>query len=155
MYCPTCRTQVAAALSYCTRCGANLSPVKGHGETRPAGELNSLIWAIVATTIIVLGMGLGALVLMKDGSIPEGLGTAFVILCFLTLPVIEGLLVWQLLLVNRRGKQASGVAQRNEQQTEELGAPPPRSLSEPVEPVPSVTEQTTRALEPLYREGKG
>ena len=164
MYCPLCGTQLAQALSYCNRCGANLSPLKDTSSSTttthsaPAGEtvpqprtLNSLIWAIVVTTIIVLGMGLGALVLMRDGSIDEGLGRIFVILCFLTLPIIEGLLVWQLLSVNRRVKRVSVQVQEHASPQDELGATTARSLSEPGEPIPSVTEHTTRAFEPSYR----
>ena len=110
MHCPSCGTQLAQTLSYCNRCGANLSQLKDPGDNaspRQAKTINSLIWAIVATTIIVLGMGLGALVLMRDGRIDEGLGRIFVILCFLTLPIIEGLLVWQLFTSNRRVKRLS------------------------------------------------
>lgn len=155
MYCPTCGNQLAQALSYCNRCGANLGLVKDHGETRTAGvTINSLVWAIVATTIIVLGMGLGSMVLMKDGSIHQGLGTAFVILCFLTLPVVEGILVWQMMRLNRMAKEAGGPAQEKKPLTSKLDAAPERSLSEPVEPIQSITDQTTRSFEPLYRDGE-
>ena len=155
MNCPTCGTRLAQALSYCNRCGANLSPVKDRGELKPPGKtVDTLIWAIVATTLIVLGMSLGALVLIKDGKIPEGLGSAFVLLCFLTLPLIEGLLVWQLLRLNKRAKEASGIARGEAPKMDELGAAPARALSEPADPAPSVTENTTRAFEPSYREGQ-
>lgn len=165
MYCPSCGTQLAQALSYCKHCGANLSPLKdlsttispsapGHETVPQPRTLNSLIWAIVVTTIIVLGMGLGALVLMRDGRIDEGLGRIFVILCFLTLPIIEGLLVWQLLSSNRRIKRLSGQVQEQASPQDELGATTARSLSEPAEPIPSVTEHTTRTFEPSYR-GRG
>jgi len=162
MYCPSCGIQLAQALSYCNRCGANLSPLKDFNTSITAGTpahdsvpqprtLNSLIWAIIATTIIVLGMGLGALVLMRDDSIDQGLGRIFVILCFLTLPIIEGLLVWQLLSSNRRVKRLSAYVQEHTSSPDELSATTARSLSEPAEPIPSITEHTTRAFEPSYR----
>ena len=44
---------------------------------------DTLAWVIVGTTITLLGMSLGALVLMKNGSIDVTLGKAFVILSFL------------------------------------------------------------------------
>ena len=155
MNCPTCGTQLAQALSYCNRCGAHLSTVKDHSESKPSGKtVDPLVWAIVATTILILGMSLGALVLMKDGKIAEGLGTAFVILCFLTLPVVEGLLAWQLLRLHKRAPEAGGTTQRGDPKTHELDAAPALSLPEPVDPVPSITEESTRAFEPLYRERK-
>lgn len=155
MFCPSCGIGLAQALSYCNHCGANLSAVKGHGEVVPAGKtVNSLVWAIVATTIIVLGMGLGALVLMKDGAIAEGLGSAFVVLCFLTLPVVEGVLIWQLRRLNNATKEARGIAQGKDSTASELDAAQARSLAEPVASVPSSTEQTTRAFEPSYRKSK-
>lgn len=162
MYCPSCGIQLAQALSYCNRCGANLSPLKDLSTTITPGAplhetvpqprtLNSLIWAIVVTTIIVLGMGLGALVLMRDGGIDQGLGRIFVILCFVTLPIIEGLLVWQLLSSNRRVKRLSGQVQEQTSSPDQLSASTARSLAEPVEPMPSVAEHTTRAFEPSYK----
>ncbi|HET6889572.1 MAG TPA: hypothetical protein VFH31_00605 [Pyrinomonadaceae bacterium] len=174
MYCPSCGIQLAQTLSYCNRCGANLSPLKDLSTTitasTPAHEIaprtlnasaheiapqahtvNSLIWAIVATTIIVLGMGLGALVLMRDGGIDEGLGRIFVILCFLTLPIIEGVLIWQLLSSNRRVKKLSGQVQEHASSHDELRTATVRSLSEPGEPISSVAEHTTRTFEPSYR----
>lgn len=155
MYCPTCGNQLAQALSYCNRCGANLKPGHEQGETMPPGKaINSLMMAIVAAAIILLGMGLGALVLMKQGAIPEGLGTAFVIICFLTLPVIEGLLVWQVMRLNKAAKGEGGIAQAKDSGAALLNAATTRALPDAVEPVPSVTEQTTRAFEPLYRDGE-
>ena len=160
MYCPSCGTQLAQTLSYCNRCGANLSPLKDLTITSdaPTPETlphqrnpNSLIWAIVATTIIILGMGLGALVLMRDGAIDQGLGRIFVMLCFLTLPVIEGLLIWQLLSSSRRVRRLSAEVQEHASLPEQLSATTARSLSEPAEPISSVTEHTTRAFEPSYR----
>lgn len=153
--CPTCGIELLHTMSYCNRCGANLVPLKDHGEVVPQLiPINSLIWAIVVTTIVVLGMGLGALVLMRDGRIDEGLGRIFVILCFLTLPIIEGLLVWQLFSSSRRVNRFSTKVQENFSQPDQLGATTARLLSEPrepVEPISSVTEHTTHIFEPSVR----
>ena len=155
MFCPTCGAQSAQGLRYCNRCGANLSPDQNHSETgSPGPSINSMVWAIVVTSIILLGMGLGALVLMKDGGIPQGLGTAFVILCFSILPLVEGVLVWQLMRLNKKAKEANWIAQGEGGTTRELAAAPARSLSDSVEQLTSVTEQTTRDLEAVYRKGE-
>ena len=155
MYCPTCGAQLAQALTYCNRCGANLNPVKDQGKTKaPSRTIDNVVGAMVATTIFVLGMILGALVLMKKGDIPEGLGTVFVLLSAFALLVLEGLFVWQLMRLNKGAKEAGGTAQPMNFKTEEPGAGSVRALPAPVEPMPSVTEQTTRTLEPIYSERK-
>ena len=91
---------------------------------------------------------------MKNGAINERLGMAFVILTFVALVVTEGVLVWRLLHLNRSAKETSTVHQLNDFSTEELNPLTARALHEPLEPVSSVTEQTTRALEPSYDKGK-
>ena len=155
MFCPTCGAQSAQGLRYCNRCGANLSHSGEHSEALSAGmSIGSMVWAIVISSIILLGMGLGALVLMRDGAIDKTLGSALVILCFLMLPVVEGVLVWQLMRLNKKANDANWLPQAEVGTTRELAAAPARSLSEPVEQVTSVTsvtEETTRDLEPVYR----
>lgn len=155
MYCQTCGVELAKALSYCNKCGANLGPAKVHGPAATgATATDTLLWVIVGTTITLLGMGLGALVLMNKGEINERLGTAFVILTFVALVVVEGGLVWRLLQLNRSSEKIHRVPQPNEVSTAELNPSTARALHEPLEPVSSVTEQTTRAFEPSSY-GKG
>jgi hypothetical protein len=153
MDCPTCGAQLAQAQSYCNRCGANLSLVKGQGETKAPGKtIDNVLGSMVSTAVPILGIILGALVLMKKGHIAEGLGIAFVILSALTLLVLESIFVGQLRRLNKGVKEAGGIARPKDFKTEEeVGA---RALGAPVEPVSSVTEQTTRTLEPTYSERK-
>ena len=155
MYCHTCGGLLAEALSYCTHCGANLSTSKAQGQAETAGmAIDTLLWVIVGTTITLLGMALGALVLMNNGQINERLGTAFVILTFVTLVVAEGVLLWRLLHLNRGAEEKGGLSQHNDLNTEEPNPLTTRALQEPLEPVASVTEQTTRAFEPSYGKGE-
>jgi hypothetical protein len=155
MYCQTCGGQLAQALSYCNHCGANLSPLKLQGQARAAEtEVSTLVWVIVGTTITLLGMALGALVLMHDGAINERLGTVLVILTFLALVVSDGVLIWRLLQLNRRAEEMRTVPQMNELSHEKPNPVTQRALPEPLEPVSSVTEETTRAFEPSYGKGE-
>jgi hypothetical protein len=74
-----------------------------------------------------------------------GLINAFTLLSFLLMLVLEGVFIW-MLLGRRRGAQEVGDAERlRDQAAKELGAAHGRALPEPV---PSVTEHTTRAFEP-------
>jgi hypothetical protein len=108
MYCHTCGARLPQALSYCNHCGADLGTLKDQGQAGTAGTaIETLLWVIVGTTITLLGMALGALVLMNNGAINERLGTAFVIVTFVTLLVSEGVLAWRLLQLNRGAKKYS------------------------------------------------
>jgi len=120
----------------------------------PGTATDTLLWVIVGTTITLLVMALGALVLMKNGAINERLGMAFVILTFLALVVSDGVLVWRLLHLNRGAEETRTVPPLNGLSTEKPDPLTARALQEHHEPVSSVTEQTTRALEPSYGKGE-
>src|SRR6185295_8921651 len=149
MYCQTCGGQLAQPLSYCNHCGADLGTLKVQGQAGTAETaIDTLLWVIVGTTITLLGMALGALVLIKHGAINERLGMAFVILTFTSLVVAEAVLVWRLLHLNRAAKETGVVPQISDLSNEDPTPVTARALHEPLEPVSSVTEQTTRTLEP-------
>jgi hypothetical protein len=63
--------------------------------------------------------------------------------------VSEGVLVWRLLHLNRGTKEIRAVPHLNDL-SEDPNPLTARALHEHLEPVSSVTEQTTRALEPSY-----
>jgi hypothetical protein len=73
------------------------------------------------------------------------------LLSFLIMLSLEGVFI-RLLLRRKRGAAEAGATVFNGQATKELDATQARALPEPV---PSVTEHTTRAFEPLYRERTG
>jgi hypothetical protein len=155
MYCPTCGVRLAQALSYCNHCGTNLSTLKFNGKARKAETTtDTLVWVIVGTTITLLGMALGALVLMTDKAIDERLGSAFVILSFVSLVLVEGVLLWRLLHLNRVNPKPWPLAQPKDLSTDELEPGSARALHAPAVSVPNVTEQTTRAFEPSYKNGE-
>ena len=155
MYCQTCGVELANALSYCNKCGANLGTLKVQDQANAAATtIDTLLWVIVGTTITLLGMGLGALVLINKGEINERLGTAFVILTFVTMVVLEGVLVWRLLHLSRDTEKIRAASQPNDLSTNELNPLTARALHEPLEPVSSITEETTRTLEPSYGKGE-
>ena len=145
MFCPSCGSQLMQSLSYCNRCGASLDLAKTSNETElQPKNVEIMLMAVVAATIIILGMILGALVLMKNGAIAEHLGSAFVVVSFLSMLVIDGLIVSRVISPARRADKRGLAAQPKELNTArglELGPP-----------APTVTEQTTRSLEPSYTE---
>jgi hypothetical protein len=155
MYCHTCGVQLAQALSYCNHCGASLSALPVQDKTGTAATaIDTLLWVIIGTTITLLGMALGALVLIKNGAINERLGMAFVIMTFLALVVSEGVLVSRFLQLSRAAERVRAIPELSEGSDEEPDLMTARALHEPLEPVASVTEEITRHFEPLSRKGE-
>jgi len=150
MYCSTCGVAVAQGLGYCNYCGAKLNGVKNEhlvksSEVKPellvSAMLAVFVLGLVAITLLtgvmksVLGLDLGQIL-------------AFTMLSFLIMLLIEGVCIWLLVSRNRRPKEIDdGLAKK--QATKELNPTEVRVLPEPM---PSVTEHTTRAFEPVYNE---
>ncbi len=153
MYCPSCGVAVAQGLSYCNYCGAKLNGKKGDrviksSEIRPE--------SLVGGMVVVFVFGLGAITLLMGMmksvlNLNVGLILAITLLSFLIMLLLEGVFI-SLLLRRKSGAAESGDNLLLQQQaTKELDAAQVRVLPEPV---PSVTEHTTRAFEPLYSERK-
>jgi predicted amidophosphoribosyltransferase len=153
MYCSSCGGAVARSLDYCNHCGARLVNVKDRSRATPA-ELfpESLIWAIVAVFTVGLGAIIGLMAVMKEVvHFDMGLIIAFTALSFTLVFAVESVLIWQLVRRRTDRKDNTDVTRIDRQTTKELDAVPVRALPDPV---PSVTEQTTRAFEPVYNERK-
>jgi len=153
MYCSACGSAVSRDLRYCNRCGAKVGAAKGDDAAESAESYaESLGWAAVVAFISGLGVIIGLMAVMKNVvGFDPGVILAITALSFALLLTIEGVLI-RLLLKGGRGARGAGDAGRpGEQTTKELDEARPRTLPEPP---PSVTEQTTRAFEPIRRERK-
>ena len=145
MYCSACGVAVSQGLSYCNFCGAKLAGVKPDKISKPPDvRPESLIGAIVFTFVfglvaITAMMGVMKVILGLD--VAQVLG--FAIFPFLIMVVVEGVFI-RLLLHGRRRAAEDDVGLPKGQATKELDASPARALQEPLV---SVTEHTTRALE--------
>jgi hypothetical protein len=147
MYCSSCGVAVAQGLSYCNYCGAKLSGADGDSVTVSSGIKPELLVSAMAGLFILglvaIAVLIGALKAVAGFDLPFLL--AATMLSFLLLMVVEGVLIG-LLLSGQRGAKKAGDAERlKEHTTKGLGEAQARVLSEPV---PSVTEHTTRAFEP-------
>ena len=150
MYCSSCGVAVARSLSYCNYCGAKLNVVKGEALSK-SSEVKPE--SLIAAMVVVFVFGLGAITVLMGvmkavlGLNNLGLILAFTLLSFLIMLSIEGVIV-RLLLRRKRGTEDAGdTVLLKRQATKELDAAPARMLPQPV---PSVTEHTTRAFEPIY-----
>jgi hypothetical protein len=151
MYCSSCGVSVAQGLTYCNYCGAKLGGVKGKDHiTSPDVKPEMLVGSMVVCFIfgllaIVMMMGMMRSIL----GLNAGLILLFAMLGFMIMLLIEGVCIR--LLFRRKGPttEAGDTVQLKGQATKELGGAPARVLPEPV---PSVTEHTTRAFAPLPSE---
>jgi len=106
--------------------------------------------------VVTFVFGLGAITILVGMlkailHLENGLILAFALLSFLVMVSIEGVII-RLLFRRKRGSQEAGDTGRLKgQATKELDAAQTRGLPEPL---PSVTEHTTRAFDPIYTERK-
>jgi hypothetical protein len=127
------------------------------GEARGEGAAKSaevppatLVGAIVTVFIFGLGAIIALLAVMrKVFDFNPGLIIAFTLLSFALMIAVEGVFVWMLLRRTGVSKKAGDAGPSKQQTTSELDAARARALPEPV---PSVTEHTTRNFDPIYRD---
>ncbi len=151
MFCSSCGTTVTESLSYCNRCGAEVNAEKRPVPLKPAATPESLVWAIVAVSVGGLAMLIGLMAVMKEAGFSDMLIALFSLLSFLLLLGAESVFIWLMVRSKRATKEIAILAQSPKLTTSKLGARQVRALSEAA---PSVTEHTTRTLEPIYRERK-
>jgi hypothetical protein len=152
MYCSSCGAGVSQGLSFCSQCGAKVRTVES-GRIVKSSEVKpeALVWAMVAVLVFGFVAIVFLMMAMKMVGLREGPILAFTIMSFLTMLWLEAVFMWQLLRRKRSIEATADTALSREQDTKELDASQARALPEPV---PSVTEHTTRSFEPLHNERK-
>jgi len=152
MYCSSCAAAVTPGLSYCNRCGAELIRKKSAASSKGAQLIESLVWAIVGVSVGGLALLIGLMAVMKHELQFENHIILLVLLfSFVLLLAAETVLIWVLLRskgwISEREKETIAITQLKKAATKELNEPQERVLTEPAA---SVTDQTTRTLEPVY-----
>lgn len=142
MYCSACGTPMAPGLSFCNRCGVGLKE-PSNSKTGPVGDY------LTAITIIGLGgVGLmlgGAIALRNGAHFGEDIVGIFMLMTFFIVSIVEIFLCRQLSRISRAGeKRQSQATLPPAAMPIDIRGPQPRALAEPM---PSVTENTTRTLE--------
>src|SRR4030095_12589212 len=149
MYCSSCGVAVAESLSYCNYCGAKLVGVKDDDiewrEVRP-GLLVAAMTVLFILGLVAITMLLGMMKVVLELPVKHALG--FALIPFLLLLLLEGIFIRLLLRGKGNANQADKV-QLKGGATKELDAGQRPALAEPVS---SVTDHTTRAFDPIYRE---
>ena len=141
MYCAACGIPLTPGLSYCNRCGASL---KERSESK-SYAIPAFLTAI--TLIAMAGLGImlgGALTLRRDGDMPNEIVGFFMLFTFIIVVLTEVLLVRQLSRLTGNAERTVTTPVPSFVPAPEAHALPARA---PGEPIPSVTENTTRTLE--------
>lgn len=149
MYCSSCGVAVVQGLSYCNYCGAKLTGGKGDDlsktpEVRPELVVSAMAGVFILG-LVAITMLMGVMKSVLNLEVEQVLG--FSVLPFAIMLLLEGVF-YRLLFRSKRGTQAaSNPVLLKGQETKELDAVHARGLPEPV---PSVTENTTRAFDPIH-----
>jgi hypothetical protein len=159
MYCSICGATVAQGLNFCNHCGSRLSGVKGGSlesgisdEFQMRSELKPEF--LITAMIVVFVFGLAAItcligVMKAVLNLNGGQILAFTVLCFLIMLMVEAVCIRLLFRRNLGAEATRAQLLSKEQTTKELDASQARELPEHL---PSVTEHTTRAFDPIYNE---
>ena len=151
MYCSSCGVIVTQGLSYCKNCGAKLT--RDDNTNQSSGvKPDLLVTAMVATFIFGLLLITFLMGVMKSVlGLPVDRVLHLALIPFLVMLLIEGVMIRLLFRRNREGQATIDTRLSKEHATNELDAAHPRALPEPL---PSVTEHTTRAFDPIHVDRK-
>lgn len=142
MYCSACGSPITAGLSFCNRCGMSLK--ERSGESRSSFPIVALVFGMILVAIAAMGFLLGGpMVLRTEGKFEPDFIVLFMLLTFVITSFTEIFLYRQLSRLTSQPKLPAAAPVS-------VPAPPVEYYAQPralAEPLPSVTENTTRTLE--------
>jgi hypothetical protein len=144
MYCQSCGQSLSKQMKFCNRCGAQLPAGAESSKERLDEYLTGLFWI----TVFGLGLILGGLALMKQVGLNDTISAAYLALSSIAFIINFWLNLAEILRIQKSARrELEGAAQGLD--TNELG---PAESPLALESAPSVTENTTRTLEPASKE---
>ncbi|HAF13194.1 MAG TPA: hypothetical protein DHU55_03180 [Blastocatellia bacterium] len=151
MFCQSCGAEYAIGLNYCNRCGANLNTAIAQTEsvpfsvTKPAIVIGSavVLLTLLGFTALIEGAAKLALVFQQNDPV-----VVTIALGMITIMVIDLMLVLQLSRLISAALSPVRATQPQKLQPHKAV----EQLSPPTGPMPSITEHTTRTLEPAFRQ---
>jgi len=152
MYCSSCGAESALDLNYCNRCGANM--IQTLAPSQQLAPLNITKPALViglTTVFLTLGgfavLGAAAFSLAQVFHQTDPI-MAIVMFGMATIMISDIMLLRLLSRIVRSSLETKQVVQL----PKPTAPTPARQLSPRLEPVPSVTEHTTRTFAPVFRD---
>jgi predicted lipid-binding transport protein (Tim44 family) len=164
MYCQSCGTENQAGLNYCNRCGAQVNAATAPGDAVVAaaaapGDLTGPMRWLAATICLTMLIGFGVLSLTVGGLAGLGIrGEPLVAITFFGLAAIFGTEFMLIRMMSRlltTAKDEGRFFGPKRAGKKELKAPAPQQFIQPsiyTDPLGSVTEHTTRAFGPSYKQ---
>lgn len=150
MYCPSCGSEITVELKYCSRCGANLTLTPASYAAPIAAPIKLTVPTIVLGLTITGGLGIifGTAQELASLHLHPAAITWMVLFGVATLFGCTALLLrfWSKMFAYNR--EVPQVAHLNKPPAQIPGPPP--QLPPRFEPVPSVTEHTTRTFSRPY-----
>ena len=149
MYCSSCGVAVAQNLTYCNHCGAKIGSDKADNLVKTTEVRAEFAVMASMTTLFIGGLVAISILLgvMKDVlKFPDGPILAFALLSFLILIGLESVFITRLFRRKRDAEKATNTFAPEGHVTRELEA---RSRIV-AEPIGSVTDHTTRTLDPVH-----
>jgi hypothetical protein len=154
MYCPSCGKEVSSGLSFCNFCGVRLG-AENDPKALSESSFNALVGASIGIPIAGLGIIIALMAVMKKGlDFPDGMIFAVILMTFLLLFIAELGAIWLMISRTRKPKTkaAKEPAVSPQKSVNEIGPVAIKGLnSSTFEGIPSVTEHTTRTLDPVHR----
>jgi hypothetical protein len=150
MYCQSCGNESIQELNYCNRCGANFSQTNALERPKATGAATVLSLSVAIISLGGIAIILGGLAGLKSVGFSEGIMGMFMLFSFLILGITDILLVRQLSHLLSASQQSGRPLPQRRVVANELNVPKPMGALH--EPVPSVTEHTTRIFEPSFKD---
>lgn len=153
MYCPTCGVDLVEGLKYCKRCGANITDTFSAPPKKFPLAL-TIAFLIVIGGVFIVGLALpmaAAHDLSAAGFSTGQLMNLFLADIGVTLVVVV-MLIWLFLRLVRLHQQTSSATPIKQALPKEFA---PREIVAPPESIGSITENTTRSLQPRVHDHSG
>ena len=153
MYCSSCAAPIAPGISYCNRCGINLN--KDRIADQQKSVANAMVTALVLIAVLGLSLMVGGAIALKLGAgLRELAVVCYMFLSFAVIGSAEIILMRQLSRVIGGSRDAKELAPAHPLFQPALVPASEARLApqRPVSDTGSVTEGTTRTLEPSFKQ---
>jgi hypothetical protein len=149
MFCQFCGVALSRRTNYRKKCGAQLIDAKKVDEPESVEQRQEGLYGwLIQLSLWGLGLILGGMLLMKKAQLSTGLIVAYMILSSLVFLILFGLALSGMFSSDTGSNEMDGASQIGQLDTNELN---PANDQTTIDSMPSVTETTTRRLEPATK----
>jgi hypothetical protein len=151
MHCPACGAEIATGLNFCKSCGNNLRPPANSHALTNAPKIGHFIYLMLFTLVLITIIGLPMIVLLATKLMESGFPTNHAVT--LTVIAMLGIFTTDFLLIRLISRLINAYLLQPPTPTFSIDTAKMenRNLPDysPALSLPSVTENTTKTLDPL------